>query len=375
MNSKPILVSLSFYVFVSLSGCGGSGAHTPTSTAPQSAIATVYGGDFSSNGDIDAMTLSSDGTVTSFTTPSFTILDPPVAVTVVPSAGLLYVAGQARAAFTGGSVSLLKISTGGHLSATSAPIIFSVDQPESMSTTSSGDLLLVNRNGGGSSIYRVDTTGGTAALIGGFFTNGPAAISGDGRFIFAVDGSNFNSYVLNQVSGSITLATSIIDSVFGGQPTPILVDPSGKFVYEPISKGSFSPAGIAGFSVAADGTLTPIPGSPFASDLSFGSAAGPVFSAAVIDPSGTHLYAEAAPFVYAFSIDQTTGALSPISGAFPFSSVHPFGLTIDPSGQFLLISNLDSVFSYSLASDGAPTLTRNSPFSAGHELTSMVSVR
>lgn len=62
----------------------------------------------------------------------------------------------------------------------------------------------------------------------------------------------------------------------------------------------------AGFAVDAAGGLTPVPGSPFAASRS-------VFAAAV-HPQGRFIYTvELGQAISGFSIDATSGALTPIS--------------------------------------------------------------
>jgi len=134
------------------------------------------------------------------------------------------------------------------------------------------------------------------------------------------------------------------------------------------------PGGIAGFSLATDGTLTALPGSPFASGTNFGTSVGTGFNAAVIDPAGAHLYAESATSVYGFTIDQSSGELTPIPGAFPFTTGSPLALAFDPSGRYLFVSQLGGIWSYSVSSDGVPTLVPSSPFAIGQEGTSLVAV-
>ncbi len=121
---------------------------------------------------------------------------------------------------------------------------------------------------------------------------------------------------LSQVSGS-----PFTD--FGGMHTGVAVHPSGKFVYLTIH-----PGGIVAVQVnASTGAISVVPGSPFG----FSEEATPM-----IDPSGKYLYAVNYGTIDAFNINATTGALSRMSGA-PFGSMSAVtGMTIDPSGKFLL---------------------------------------
>jgi 6-phosphogluconolactonase (cycloisomerase 2 family) len=99
---------------------------------------------------------------------------------------------------------------------------------------------------------------------------------------------------------------------------------------------------VSGFSVQPDGSLAPVPGSPY-------RTANPNFSVAA-DPNGKYLYVAAlgnsGTSIQAFSIDQSSGALTPLAGS-PFQLPPPScqycsnfntiqDMAIDRSGKFLI---------------------------------------
>jgi 6-phosphogluconolactonase (cycloisomerase 2 family) len=135
----------------------------------------------------------------------------------------------------------------------------------------------------------------------------------------------------------------------GGVSTDIAVHPSNKFVYVStvdaygwIQGKSNS---VTAFSVASNGSLVPVPGSPF---ITGGENWG-----MAVDPSGQYLYASGMfsdstgeGVINAFSIDQATGALAPIPGS-PFPIIgykcsscsgpeQIYGMAVDPTGNFLI---------------------------------------
>lgn len=136
----------------------------------------------------------------------------------------------------------------------------------------------------------------------------------------------------------------------GGISTDIAVHPSNKFVYVTTSDTDYvgmtgKSNSVSAFSVASNGSLVTVPGSPFLTS-------GPNWGIA-IDPSGQYLYASSqvsdsneSGQSNAFSINQTTGTLTPIPGSpFPiipytcpvcFGDAPVYGLTIDPTGNFLI---------------------------------------
>ena len=145
-----------------------------------------------------------------------------------------------------------------------------------------------------------------------------------------------------------TLTVDAIDSATGkirpnGQrfmdpeanPYWTIVHPSGKFVYAEMRGPS---VGVEAFAISAGGALSPIPGSPF-------PASWLTYSAPAITPDGKYFYilsfGTGNP-LWAFSIDLSTGALTPISGYSP--------LNIGFNGGALVASH-DSKFLYAFTNN------------------------
>jgi 6-phosphogluconolactonase (cycloisomerase 2 family) len=116
---------------------------------------------------------------------------------------------------------------------------------------------------------------------------------------------------------------------------------------------------------SADGSLTPLAGSPF---LTAGT--GPVSLSA--DPLGRFLYVanQASSDVSAFSINQTNGALVTLAGSpvplTPAAS-SPQSITVDLSGQFAYVANASgSVTAFAINQlTGVLGAVTGSPFAAG----------
>jgi 6-phosphogluconolactonase (cycloisomerase 2 family) len=197
---------------------------------------------------------------------------------------------------------------------------------------------------------------------GELYSNGqPAVWAHYGPTKIASDSGGHHLYVANQGSHdvsaySIDRSNGWLSAVpganfpVGGISSDIAVHPSNKFVYVTTSDTDY--VGITGksnsvsaFSVASNGSLVQVPGSPFITD-------GPDWGIA-IDPSGKYLYASSQVSdknedgeINAFSINQKTGALTPIPGSpFPvipytcqicFNWETIYGMAIDPTGHFLL---------------------------------------
>jgi 6-phosphogluconolactonase (cycloisomerase 2 family) len=126
--------------------------------------------------------------------------------------------------------------------------------------------------------------------------------------------------------------------------TPVRAASGTQFLYEAGSTNQ-----VCGFSVnSTTGELTPIPGSPFTTRLDG--------TALAVDPQGQYLFAAnyTDNDVSVFSINQTTGAITEVPNS-PFDAgtgTKPVVLTVDPSGSFLFVGNEISLTTFPGA-DGA----------------------
>ena len=114
-------------------------------------------------------------------------------------------------------------------------------------------------------------------------------------------------------------------TLFGGPPAPI-----PKFAYVSNS-GS---ANVSAYTInTTSGALTPVAGSPF--------AAGTQPLGVAVDPSGKFVYVanEFSNNVSAYTINATSGALTPVAGS-PFAAgSNPDEVAVDPSGKFVYVTN------------------------------------
>jgi 6-phosphogluconolactonase (cycloisomerase 2 family) len=129
---------------------------------------------------------------------------------------------------------------------------------------------------------------------------------------------------------------------------------------------------VSAFSVDANGALTPIAGSPFATGGT--GVAGGLFAAnrATIATASKFLFVsnEQTNNISVFSIDPATGALTLVPGS-PFPIGGPSGagisLGVTPDNQFLFASSsgLNNITVFSIAANGTLTSISGSPFPAG----------
>jgi len=148
------------------------------------------------------------------------------------------------------------------------------------------------------------------------------------------------------------------------------VSGQNNFVYT--NNNPSGPNTVSAYSVAADGSLTPVPGSPFST---FGVGTGGGFFASsriTAYPVGNLLYVanDGSDDVSAFSIDPGTGALTLVLGS-PFDTGGASGLgtslAATPDNRFLFAANALSqdITIFAINPDGSLTRTRDPVFAAG----------
>jgi len=230
---------------------------------------------------------------------------------------------------------------------------------------------------GGVSAYYVDqVTGATTALPGSPFAAGndpiAIAVSPGGGFAYVVnkgDGT-VSVYAIDAKSGALS---PIASSPFmaGSTPVAIAVDSNGKFAFVANSGSS----DVSAFSInSSTGAFTPVPGSPFA------AGGGPTLVA--VDSSGNFVYAAygaltlagiPSTYVTAFSVDATTGALTPVVGSPFVAGSFPNALVSDPISNFLYVGDRNGyVFADAInPSTGALTPITGSPFTQGGFINSL----
>lgn len=194
-------------------------------------------------------------------------------------------------------------------------------------------------------------------------------------------------YVLNQGSGSISafsvdanrgFLTELPGSPFAtvANPVSFALSQSSNVIY--VANGTAG--SVSGYSIAADGTLSLVAGSPFAA----GAGANIVWVA--VDPKAGFVYAadSANSVVDGFSID-TNGALSPLSGSpFPIDGKNPAVLTIDATGTFMFVGDeqtapfstviTGSISALRIASSGGLTIMPASPIANGTTATTYLTI-
>ena len=207
------------------------------------------------------------------------------------------------------------------------------------------------------------TSGVPTATSGSPFFSGTGlqgVVSPSGQFLFQTDVDPPNgvfAFTIDATTGALTDVPGSPfpvpnQTVLNSTPFAIAIDPSGKFVYEALT---FTDQ-IAAWSVnQTTGVLTPVPGSPFTTGIT------PIFLTSVKN----FLYTMTGGAVYAYTIDPGSGVLTPVTGS-PFSVPATAGLVIDSSGTHLYCAAAASngIFAFTIAADGSLTPLAGSPFPA-----------
>jgi len=235
----------------------------------------------------------------------------------------------------------------------------------------------VNSGSGSVSAYSVDAVSGAlASLPGSPFAAGSGPISmtiltgygpNAGQNTLTL-GANF-AYVVNHDSNNVSAFT--IDSAKGtlaplpGSPFaaasgPVSLTILGHFAYV-VDNGS---NGVSAYGLdSTTGALTPVPGSPFATGSS------PVsLTAAETAGQSTFVYVanSASGDVSAYSLDATTGALTPVARS-PFQAGNkPVAVAVAGGFAYVLNQGSNNISGYAIdTSTGSLTAVAGSPFAVG----------
>jgi len=220
-------------------------------------------------------------------------------------------------------------------------------------------------NGNAVSAYSLNLSSGVfTEIVGSPFPAGDtteqAAMDPLGRFLYVSNAglhggaSSIIPYQIDRATGQLTALPPLLTTP---NSNFIAIHPSGKFAYVSYADGTT----ITAYSINQNtGALTPIAGT---STLTVGVNPG----RAVFSPMGDKAYVLTGdPGLVTFNVDTTTGLLSP-AGTAVAASAQPWTLQIDTSGKFLYArrgdNDLISVFQIDFA--GMPVFSRSVPTRKG----------
>lgn len=252
----------------------------------------------------------------------------PFAIALSPSLNTLYVDNSSSQ-----TVSAYSISSGGGLTAAGASPKTG-PAPMGMAIDPAGKHLFVANQGsfnltqpGTISAFSINGTTLTPVAGSPFSTELPGDVTGSGPVAVVVSASGKFLYVANNFTGTVTGFTISSSGVLTPFPTPpyivgtspagLAITPGGAFLY--VANSSPVSNNVSAFAIcdkvvntcvdpnSPDGTLTPVPGSPFAAGL------GPV--AIAVDPSFPFLYVldKQSNQISGYSYGTGSGVLSQLS--------------------------------------------------------------
>jgi len=229
-----------------------------------------------------------------------------------------------------------------------------------------------NASGPSLDAWTIDTTTGVlTTLAGSPFALGASAhpnglavvqnLSSGGPFLYVADAGQIDAFVVNNGTGALT---SVPGSPFpSGTNLYLAADPADPFLF---AADEDTPGGVFAFAInPATGALTSVPGSPFL----IGSPTQPVQTGQIlVDFLGLFVYVTLPETgqVAGFSINTTTGGLTPIPGS-PFAAGSGAFAMVATNNELLYVANPggNSISGYSInQTTGALTPAASSPFTA-----------
>jgi 6-phosphogluconolactonase (cycloisomerase 2 family) len=189
-----------------------------------------------------------------------------------------------------------------------------------------------------------------------------------GKFAYAASGTNGSTTLLTYTADPGTGILTLLNSTnLSGVPTRVAVDPIGKYLYLVVFSSNFSTASALGYSIdTSSGALTPIPGATFALTNLAGT-----FS---FHPSGNFLYLANTngQSIDTYSVDRSTGNLT-AAGTIS-TCINPTTVRFSPDGKEAYTacsmdtahhSGSASVESFAVGSNGALTHLGSAPSGDG----------
>jgi len=242
--------------------------------------------------------------------------------------------------------------------------------PKGVALATSANLLFVANEGSNDiSAFKIDAmTGALAAVAGSPFggVDSPfgLVVNPAGTFLYAnnINKNSVSGFLINSNTGALTNVPGFSFAT-GQTPIGVVADPNGKFLYV----GDHMQDSVSAYSIdPMSGALTRISGSPATSASCSSSchinplrlATHPTVRVAYVANVGGNSLS---------TFGMNNGTLSPISAPVA-TGQHPFGVALDPKGDFVYVVNKvdDTISGFSVdAVTGAPTLLPNSPFPAG----------
>ncbi|MCK2218275.1 lactonase family protein [Actinomadura sp. ATCC 31491] len=257
-----------------------------------------------------------DGRLTPLTPPAVRAGDFPFGSLLAPSGRTFYTADTED-----GTVSVFSVGSDGRLREPARPVPTGQAAPRGLAMTPDGRFLFVSH--GRPAITPEDT--GPPGFVVVFAVGPQGTLSRIGKPVSVERGGNGMS-----------------------------VTPDGRHLYVACEAlTSVSDRQLFGFSIGADGSLTPVPGSPYsAPDVPIGTAVTPDGRHLYVTSGGLNVNPDIATKVWGFAI-AADGSLRPTPNA-PFEAGHgPVGVALSADGRRAYVSTLRSeLFTFAVGTNG-----------------------
>jgi len=352
----------------SLTGCSSSSSPTTTPPPVSGGVNFVYTANAAGSPSTVSALVSdaTTGKLNSISGSPYNTGSSSAAVQADPAGKFLYVANRVSGDISGFTIT----ATTGRLTPMAAPfpVEFGVD---AVAIDPTGKFLhAVSAQSNNLWSFSIDTAGALTNLSSPPLTIDPAvssssaiALDPSGKYLFTVANLNsIYSFARDTTTGALgTVSGSPVPVDFG--TFAITTDPAGKFVIAVSNAGSTVFGTISVYSLnSTSGKLTLVSGSQ--------PHIGVDPSSVVVDPSGKFVYTAntADATLSALTLNSSTGALGTISGS-PFPSSGngtingPTGIVVDPSGQSVYVCSASNDISvFKITSSGGLWAIAGSPF-------------
>lgn len=266
------------------------------------------------------------------------------------------------------NVSLYTVSASGALSEVT-PRVNAGTGPTVMAMDPAGQYLYVGNSGSFDlSVFSINAKDGTLTQVGTDLPIGISPlnmqVSPNGKFLYVTGGATPGFIEVFSVNAGALTQIGASPYATGSVPAGLVIAPSGGFLYTANKLDST----ISEFAIAADGSLSPVAGSPIGL-----TTTGPI--AMLIDKSAKYMFVacnQSPGLVLVFSIG-TTGALNQISNSQIATGAQPSFIATDASGKFVFVGNQSTPQIHSFSLDtGSGILTSVAAYSLPGTATSIV---
>lgn len=345
-------------------GGGGSGGGGGTGNTGN----FVYVANSSSSLDTVAGFSLSGGSLTGISSSPYSSPMPPTSLAMTPNNSFLYVGS------TSGAIYLYTIGSDGSLTlGDSGTPVFSGDSPAAMEVDPNGNWLVwVSAFSGQAYAQGINSSTGiltNSAGVGLASTSASGlAITPNDQYVYVALGTGgVQTLSFNATTGALTpVNTVLVPKQNLDADLAVAVSPNGQYLF--VTETGINAVRV--FSIAANGTLSEVTGSPFKTGL------GP--AAVLVDSTGSYVYVanRTANTISAFTIG-TGGALTAITGS-PFATgTTPVALVEDKTKGYIAVANAGGnadlqVFAISTATPGA--LVSSATSTTGKDPTQAVAI-